>query len=498
MTVLLERAAADAPPSLAAAGAVPLRRRAFLDRPTFARRHAVREEALGRLREHVGAHGVRVATVERERRAVRLEGTAAAMEACFGVALRHVALGEGTYRVPDGPARLPSDLAPSVQGVFGLDSRPRLRAHFRRNADPSARGYAATAVGSAYDFPTGVDGTGCTIALLEFGGGYAPADLARFFEGEGIAAPSVTAVGLDGASNAPTGDPNGPDAEVELDVELAGALAPGAAVVVYFAPNTEQGFVDALTSAVHDRAHAPGIVSISWGGPEASWSTSARSALEGAAQDGAALGVTIVAASGDQGASDGEPSGTLAVDFPASSPYVLGCGGTRLVLSGTTIASEVAWNDLSEGEGATGGGVSEEFPLPSYQEAAKVPPAPDGVVGRGVPDVAADADPVTGYAVVVDGDGADIGGTSAAAPLWAALLARCAQGLGQPLGYLNPRLYTATFASAFRPITQGSNGGYSAGPGWNPCTGLGSPRGSSLLAALDADGAGERTSGHRE
>jgi kumamolisin len=142
------------------------------------------------------------------------------------------------------------------------------------------------------------------------------------------------------------------------------------------------------------------------------------------------------------------------------------------------------WNDLAQGEGASGGGVSDEFPLPAFQTGAGVPAAPNGAPGRGVPDVAGDADPETGYAVVVDGSAAVLGGTSAVAPLWAALLARYAEAVGKPLGYVNPLLYSAVARPGFRPITSGSNGGYSAGPGWNPCTGLGSPRGATLLAAL--------------
>jgi kumamolisin len=291
-------------------------------------------------------------------------------------------------------------------------------------------------------------------------------------------------VSVDGSSNAPTGDPSGPDAEVELDIEMAGAVAPDAKIVVYFAPNTDQGFVDALTTAVHDAAHQPGVVSISWGGPEESWANQTRNAFEAIAQDGAVQGVTILAASGDQGAPDGEPPGTLTVDFPASSPYAIGCGGTRLVLSGSSIVSEVVWNDLSEGEGATGGGVSEAFALPSYQDTASVPAAPNGFGGRGVPDVAGNADPETGYAVFVDGQSTVIGGTSAVAPLWAALIARLGQALGKPLGYANPLLYPANVAQTFREITRGNNDGYSAGPGWNPCTGLGSPDGSRLLSVL--------------
>ena len=192
----------------------------------------------------------------------------------------------------------------------------------------------------------------------------------------------------------------------------------------------------------------------------------------------------ILAASGDDGASDGSSNGAPTVDFPAASPYVLGCGGTKLTLSGASIGSEQAWNELSSNEGATGGGVSEVFALPSFQQNAKVPKAPNGFVGRGVPDVAGDADPETGYNVVVDGQQTVIGGTSAVAPLWAGLFALINQSLGTNVGYVNPLLYAATAEATFHDITKGGNGGYSAGPGWDPCTGLGSPDGAALMTAL--------------
>ena len=163
---------------------------------------------------------------------------------------------------------------------------------------------------------------------------------------------------------------------------------------------------------------------------------------------------------------------------------MIGCGGTKLALSGNSISSEVAWNQLAQNEGATGGGVSEVFALPSFQSSARVPKAPNGFVGRGVPDVSADADPASGYLVLVDGASTVIGGTSAAAPLWAGLFARINQSIGKPAGYLNPLIYPAAAEKTFRDITSGTNGGYSAAPGWDPCTGLGSPNGSALLAAL--------------
>jgi kumamolisin len=464
----------------------PFRERIFLSREEFAARRSADPMDVELVRKFAERGGLRIESIEGARRAIRLVGTRAALGSAFGVRVRTPERGNVESTETDRLPRVPQELEGVVRGVFGLDNRLRLRPHFRINKAPGSTGYPIPVVGAAYEFPSTLTGIGTTIGLLEFGGGYSTADLSQYFSSIGTSMPEVVAVSVDGASNAPTGDPSGPDAEVELDIEMAGALAPGARIVVYFAPNTEQGFVDALTTAIHDASNHPSVISISWGGPEPSWSDHARTALEDAAQDGDEMGVTILAASGDQGATDGETGGKLAVDFPASSPYVLGCGGTRLKLTGHAIASEVVWNDLAEGEGATGGGVSVDFPIPSYQAGSRVPLAPNGFAGRGVPDVAADADPETGYSVYVDGAPAVIGGTSASAPLWAALLARLTQGLGKPLGYVNPQLYTPTLATGFRGITSGNNAGYAAAPGWNACTGLGSPRGAALLAGLQA------------
>jgi kumamolisin len=327
------------------------------------------------------------------------------------------------------------------------------------------------------------------------GGGYKASDLDSFFSNLGMATPQVEAISVDGASNSPTGDSSGPDGEVELDVEVAGSVAPDAQIAVYFAPNTDQGFIDAVSTAVHDAKLKPSIVSISWGGPEDSWTEQARNALNSACQDAAAMGVTVLAASGDDGADDGTSSPT--VDFPAASPYVIACGGTKLTLSGTSIHGEQSWNELSANEGATGGGVSKVFALPNYQQSAKVPPAPNGFVGRGVPDVAASADPESGYNVIVDGQPSVIGGTSAVAPLWAGLLARINQALGKNVGYVNPLLYSTNAEATFHDITSGNNGDYSAGPGWDACTGLGSPDGTALLSALrSAQAAHQGQTGH--
>jgi kumamolisin len=205
-------------------------------------------------------------------------------------------------------------------------------------------------------------------------------------------------------------------------------------------------------------------------------------ALDAACQSAAALGVTITVAAGDDGSTDGGTGNN--VDFPASSPHVLACGGTELDASGATIVSEVVWNELANKEGATGGGVSNVFALPSWQANAHVPAPSTSTGGRGVPDVAGDADPTTGYTIRVDGQTTVIGGTSAVAPLWAGLVAVANRQLGTQVGFIQPAIYAAKAASAFNDITVGNNGAFSAGPGWDACTGLGSPIANKLIPFL--------------
>jgi kumamolisin len=347
-------------------------------------------------------------------------------------------------------------------------------------------------VAAMYDFPTGRDGgDGQCIAIIELGGGYQMDDLETYFQGLGLPTPEVVDVSVLGATNSPGSDADG---EVMLDIEVAGAVAPKAKIVMYFAPNTDQGFTQAITDAAHDTANKPSVISISWGGPESAWRASSRTALSNAIRDAGLMGVTVTVASGDNGSADGVQDGKAHVDFPSSSPFALACGGTRLIGSNGTISSETVWNDGPDS--ATGGGVSDAFPIPSYQTNAKVPTSKSkpGFAGRGVPDVAGNADPDSGYKVRVDGQDTVVGGTSAVAPLWAGLIALMNQRLGRNLGFLNPGLYT-TANSAFHDITSGSNGVFSAGAGWDPCTGLGSPDGAHVLAALQGSPAPQKGKG---
>jgi kumamolisin len=477
VSVILRRAAPLDPPG---AGARPLRR------DQFAVRHGALPGDIEQVREFAVAAGLRVAAADAVRRTVAVEGTLGAVADAFGTAVSLVSYQGGTFRAPVRPAQVPAALAAVVEGVFGLDTRPVAAPRVRLARPEDAVGsFSALDLARLYGFPADLDGSGQTIAIVELGGGFTAADLDSYFSGLGLAAPSVQAQPVDGAGNSPTGDPDSADLEVMLDIEVAGAIAPGASILVYFAPNTNQGFIDALTMAVL-AADQPCCVSVSWGNSEDAWDAASRSTMDGFLQDAAALGIPVCTAAGDNGSSDGVPDGLQHADFPSSSPFALACGGTTLnSADGTSIDSEVVWND---DDGATGGGVSDVFPRPAWQAGAGVPPTvnPGGFAGRGLPDVAADAAPSTGYAIRVDGSDLVAGGTSAVAPLWAGLIARLSQYLGDGgTGFLNPVLYGDPLSQqTFRDITSGNNGSYPAGPGWDPCTGWGSPGGAALLQVL--------------
>jgi len=483
------RVVGDAHPEERAQVTLVLRRKAALDpgkqisRDDFEKEYGASAEDITKVVKFAQSQNLTVVDTDPARRHVIVSGTVDNLEKAFGVELQEYAYDEGTYRGRTGAVHVPDDVHDAITAVLGLDNRPQARTHFRSRAE---RSLTPLQVASLYNFPLPAHakpGSGQVIGLIELGGGYRPADLAAYFSSLGLGSgPVVTAVGVDGASNAPTGDPNGDDGEVVLDIEVAGAIASGAKIIVYFAPNTDQGFLNAITKAIHDNVHKPSVISISWGGPERSWTHQAMTAFDAALQDAAMLHVSVCVAAGDNGSSDGVGDGKNHVDFPASSPSALACGGTRLATSGSTVV-ETVWNDNSTSS-ATGGGISGFFKVPPYQAHVKEPGSGTVLTHRGVPDVAGNADPVTGYQVRVDGVNTVIGGTSAVAPLWAALIALLNQKHGTSAGFLNPTLYKAltdgTYSSKFRDIVSGNNGSFSASTGWDACTGLGSPNGANL------------------
>lgn len=427
-----------------------------------------------------------ITKISTSQRTVQLKGTVGDFAKAFHITFHASKTKDGqVFRSRSGHILLPEPMLPVVEAVLGLDNRPQATPKFRvakKKPKPNAISHRATPQGlysnqlaDIYGFPKNLTGKGQCIALIELGGGFRMEDITAYFTQLGIAVPQVAIVPVDGGTNNPT-TPDSADGEVMLDIEVAAAVSPDAKLVVYFTTNTDKGFFDAIQAAVHDTQNKPSIISISWGSAENNWTDQSRNTYNNAFQAAAMMGVTVCVAAGDNGSADGEQDGKVHVDFPASSPFVLGCGGTTLNVNNSAIASETVWHNADGG--ATGGGVSDYFAKPDYQQQINLPTSVNnGFAGRGVPDVAANADPDTGYYVLVDGESLVIGGTSAVAPLMAGLIARLNQQEAKSIGFINNDLYSGKYKC--RDITQGNNKtvqgnlGYDATKGWDACTGWG-------------------------
>ncbi|GIG23202.1 kumamolisin [Cellulomonas chitinilytica] len=495
-------------------GALPGLTGRTVDDDEFALRYGADPDDIAKVEEFARAHKLEVVESSPEKRSVTLRGTSKAAQEAFGVKLARYRSEGQTFRGRQGPVTVPAEVADVVESVFGLDDRRVGKTRLRRsNQVPSGLGLSTVRaaglppntflppqVADIYRYPAGTDGTGQSIAILAFNdstshGGYSIDAVTTYFEQVlQIPVPKITDVVVRGPGNDPGtddgSDPFDSSGEIMLDLQVVGSCAPGADIVMYFTEFTERGWVDAVNAIITDTTHRPSVISVSYGNPEddprSAWTAAAILKVNEAFRAAAAKGITICCASGDDGSRDQANDGRAHADFPASSPYVLACGGTRIVAPQGVPLYELTWNN---GPGsATGGGVSRIFPVPRYQQHAGVPPSanPDRHVGRGVPDVSGLADPETGVAIAtLDGEHlAIIGGTSLTAPLWSSLVARLNQALETPLGFLNPLLYRFLHYPVLRDIIHGNNGAYAAGPGWDACTGLGSPDGARLLAAI--------------
>jgi kumamolisin len=495
------------------------RERHYLSREDFALHHGAHPDELAQVERFARKHGFEIVETSSARHSVVVRGRSGHFSKVFRVEMLQYEHARGRHRGLKGRIYIPKELARSVKSVLGLHDRPYALRHFPATGAkkaPSAP-FSPRDIAELYRFPRHADGTGQCIGIIELGGGYHKRDLASFFASLKMPVPRITDVPVGGAENEPAdysllqsfmsalnagkNPAEGQDAksrralelarstaETTMDIELVGAFAPDAHVVVYFAPNNEQGIYHALTATLIDTKHRPTVLSLSWGEPEPTVSAKYATLIDGVLKNLANVGVTVCVSSGDAGAHNGMP-GKPSVNFPASSPYALGCGGTTLKVSGSEIEAEVVWNSaFGSMRGATGGGVSRMFPRPYWQKPFDVPRPTTKKGGRGVPDVAGVADPRTGCRIVVAGVDSVSAGTSAVAPLWAALVARLNHALGAQSGFLNSLLYKLATQSRegeiLRPITHGENGAYHAGPGWNACTGLGSPLGERILEAL--------------
>ena len=484
------------------------RHRRHLDVAQTAKAFAPEAADISRVRKFARAQGLKCLDVNLAGASMVLSGTVAQFNRAFGVTLVHRREWEDSlpYLSHDEEPTVPAELKGVITEVFGLDTRPASRRPSRFAHEMSSETIAPPPVTSKtrlpaefadlYNFPHNTSGKGQTIGLLEFGGGFHPTQLHSYFTSAGIEPPRIVVKEVRPGANKPQGKPGtlNLDTEVYLDIEVAASLAPDATIVVYFGDNTVKGWLSTLQAAILDKRHDLSVISISWGEAEQNWSPPAMIQIDQFFQLAAHRGITICCSAGDRGITecDGRP---FTIAFPASSPHVLACGGTRLDVRRNGSRNETVWNQWKKFRLASGGGVSDVFPLPAYQQRANVPlrQSDNRTPGRGIPDVAANASSDTGYLIEADKTRMSLGGTSAVAPLWAALIARLNEALGRRIGLFTPLLYKMNASSngAVFDVTRGYNGAkrthaFHARPGWDACTGFGSPDGERLLHWLQS------------
>jgi subtilase family serine protease len=523
--------------------------RDYITPAQFAQRFGPTEADIAAVRSSLRAHGLDPGAVSANGLAIPVTASAGALDDAFSIAFSRLQVPGGRIAFASTAAPLfDAGVAGLVQGVVGLDTlsvpqplavRPHatgdsvpLSAHHvvtggpqpcaaATAAAPGQQAYTADEIAAAYRFPglyaAGDLGAGQTIAVYELEPDD-PTDIAAYQACYGTDA-SVSYIPVDGGAG--TGAGSG---EAALDIEDVIGLAPAANVIVYQGPNSNSGSPGAGPYDVYeaivsqDRAQ---VVTTSWGQCEPMEGAADAAAENTLFEEAAAQGQTIISAGGDDGSEDcfiaGQNLNTAAaVDDPSSQPYVTGVGGTSMAAAGPP-PSETVWNNggglgalLGSSAGAGGGGISTLWKMPTYQSAspatldvinahsAGTPCGASSGYCREVPDVSADADPYTGYLVYYDGAWTGIGGTSAAAPVWAAIVALANASppcTGTSVGFANPALYraagSAQYASYFNDVTAGNNdftgtsgGNYAAGPGYDLGSGLGTPIASTLAVEL--------------
>jgi kumamolisin len=517
----------------------PPGKRQFLSREELVAQSSAAQADLDKVTAFVRSRGFEIVGTSAARRTLRVSGTVEQANRAFAVDLGRYESPEESYRGREGHVHLPVEVADVVEGVFGLDNRRM--AHRAGGGSPGAVPLTPPQVAGLYNFPP-LKAAGQTIGILEFGGGWAftgtpcqQNDLHRFCKGLGVKTPTPTVVSVDGASttsySGSSSSPNSDDVEVALDVQVVASVAQGANIVIFFAPFSNDGWIDAVTTAIYESPLRLTALSISWSQPEDQWDSGTMYFLSLAFAEAALLGMTVFASSGDYGSCTTDNDGNPHVKYPSSDPWVTACGGTFIANATKTPFTEGTWNDST---GATGGGESAPaivggvsvppspssgstgFPVPSWQNGLKattiLPSGSAPLTGRGVPDVAGNASSFSGYDIIVYGaptlslfGGRTIAGgsgTSAVSPLYSALIAIIAAKAGWPIGFLNPLLYaignTPTLKSlVFVGINDGLNNELSLSgftpctayvststSGWNACTGWGRINGNELLRVL--------------
>lgn len=482
-----------------------------MTREELAGNYGASQQDIDKVIEVFGKFGLHLIQSNAATRTVRFSGTVTEMEKAFLVKLFNYSHPEGSYRGRVGYVQVPGAVKDIVVGVFGLDNRriarrkkpPVIVGHAKAAPSAQASWYIPSQLATHYNFPPG-DGSGQTVGLLEFGGGYFPADLQQFCKLADIEnVPTVVPISTDGTS---VSAKDGAEGEVMMDIEVVAGVCPKSTIAVYFAEWSEHGWITALDAATQDSKNNPGVISASWGAPEDTdiWTKQAITQFNETLMDAANLGITVCIAAGDDGSSDADTrDGHAHVDFPGSSPYVLSVGGTTIPKNGTP-QRDIVWfegDGLRAGNGgSTGGGVSTVFQRPSWQAGIDIPSVnPGSIVGRCIPDLSANADwNASPYLLVVDGGSQPNGGTSAATPLVASLIALINAKLpsGKRVGYLTPVLYqkngspvTTVGSTSCIDVVSGDNntakvGGYKASVGYDAVSGWGVPNGMALLSLL--------------
>ena len=505
-TLILRRRPGSAPlKDLAFFRTTPASGRRHLSHKEFADLHGAAQTDLDKVADFAHANGLEVVESDAARRSVVVRGPAAQINKAFAVNLQHYQSPFGAYHGHEGPANLPADIADIVETVVGLDNRQVPARHYTADP-PNTKSITPQQVATLYNFPKGT-GSGQTIGIYEMAignskPGYSMTDVTATFKafGGNLIVPQITDVSVDEETN--TGVTDG---ETLLDITVSGAIAQQAKLAVYFAAGaSNQNIIHALQRMIHPGAGdpEPTVISISYG-----WSPDDTTEFTSSAeynqmsqlfQDAAHLGITVLVSSGDSGAQFLSKTKAEA-SYPATDPWVLACGGTTIGGVNGTNFTEYVWNDSwkgigqSEQHGATGGGISGFFPIPDYQQNTQLPTAlTTGKAGRGIPDVAGNASPISGYPQSQGGQVGGGGGTSAVAPLYAGLIAVINANLGNPVGFINPILYSlaqTVFHNISAPPGPANNSygrvtGYPATAGWNACTGLGSINGMALQDQL--------------
>lgn len=452
----------------------------FLTPEEFTRRFGPTQAQADAVAEFLASHGIRVEDVSANRLLVHARGQTSVIEHAFGIQINDYQHGRRVFFAPASNPTLPAAIAGHVQSVIGLTNVARLTPLHRaspRQGPPPGHGGGGTAqppgfspnqIATAYNWPSitePANGAGATIAVAT-ARTFKSSDLTDFWNQYGLPSHTVEEIPVDGNSHR-TG------AETTLDIQRSSSMAPGADILVYVAADTYlTTFTDTYNQVVQD--NRADVMTTSWGLDEGETPVSTMQTDNAIFQQAAAQGISLFAAAGDNGSSDGTSDPNMA-DFPSSSPYVTAAGGTTLVLnSDNSIKSETVWS-------GTGGAESEIFAEPSWQTGTGVPQ--DG--HRQSSDIAMDADPQTGYSVLFGGRWNVYGGTSFVAPELAGLFAIEVSRTGTRLGNANPLIYadanSSNYSTDFFDITSGSNGAFDAGSFWDHPTGWGTPNASNLL-----------------